>query len=310
MVRALIAILLLFAGLGAAYAEPVFPQGLQTGLDPAGDLRAEAGFAGFQDPERKATVVIAEVPPGAYEKLADSMFGKDPSGASHVSRESFPFDNGIGYLHTADGSENGVAFRRWILIAKPVPTPGELLNFIALVNVTVPQSASRIYTDALVRKMLRTVSFRPPPVQERLKLIPFTVSDFAGFRVVQVLPQGLILTDGPDDDVSSQPSMIVSIGRATPEQSADRARFSRDLLALMPVRDLAVTSAEDQRIGGRPGFEIRARGKDAHGEPLSVVQWVRFTGNGFLRFVGVSRTEQWDAVFNRFRTVRDATDLR
>jgi len=78
----------------------------------------------------------------------------------------------------------------------------------------------------------------------------------------------------------------------------------------MPVRDLNVTLAEDQRIGGRPGFEIRARGKDGRGGPLSVVQWVRFTGNGFLRFVGVSRTDQWDSVFNRFRTVRDATELR
>lgn len=310
MLRTLIAVFLLIAGLAAGRAEPVFPQGLQTGLEPAGGLRAEPGFAGFQDSERKVSVVIAELPPGAYEKLADSMFGTNPPGATNVRRESFPFDSGVGYLHTADGSENGVAFRRWILIAKPVAATGELLDFVALVNVTVPQSAGGIYTDALVRQMLRTVSFRAPPIQERLKLIPFTVSDFAGFRVVQVLPQGLILTDGPDDDLGSQPSMIVSIGRLTPAQADDRARFSHDLLALMPVRDLAVTSAEDQRIGGRPGYEIRARGKDGHGEALSVVQWVRFTGNGFLRFVGVSRPDQWDAMFNRFRTVRDATDLR
>ena len=308
--RILVTAVLLLIGVVAGRAEPVFPQGLQTGLEPAGDLQTEPGFAGFQDAEHKVTVVIAELPSGTYEKLADSMFGTSPPGATHVSRESFPFDNGIGYLHTAEGSENGIAFRRWILIAKPVAAPGELLSFVALVNVTVPQSASGVYTDALVRKMLRTVSFRPPPIEERLKLIPFTVSDFAGFRVVQVLPQGLILTDGPDDEIGSQPSMIVSIGRLTPAQADDRARFSRDLLAVMPVRDLTVTSAEDQRIGGRPGFEIRARGKDARGEPLSVVQWVRFTGNGFLRFVGVSRPDQWDTMFNRFRTVRDATDLR
>ena len=294
----------------AANAAAVFPQGLQTGLEPAGDLRAEPGFAGFQDKERNVTVVIAELPSAAYEKLADSMFGKDPAGASQVSRESFPFDSGVGYLHTAQGAENGVTFRRWILIAKPVPLPGELLNFVALVNVTVPQSASAVYSEAVVRKMLATVSFRPPPIDERLKLIPFTVGDLAGMRVLQVLPEGLILTDGPKDDVGSQPSMILSIGRMTPEQAADRARFARDLLALMPVRDLTMTSAEDQRIGGRPGFEIRARGKDAKGETLDVVQWVRFMGNGFLRFVGVSRPEQWDSMFNRFRTIRDSTDLR
>ena len=64
------------------------------------------------------------------------------------------------------------------------------------------------------------------------------------------------------------------------------------------------------RIGGRPGYEIRARGKDAQGDPSAVVQWVRFTGGGFLRVVGVSRNEQWDEMFNRFRAVRDGVELR
>jgi len=310
MFRLILALLIYCASVVAGPAAPVFPQGLQTGLEPAGNLQAEAGFAGFRDHERKVSVVIAELPLGAYENVADTMFGKNPPGATHVARESFPFDSGIGYLYTAEGVEIGVAFRRWILVAKPVPVADELLKFVALVNVTVPQSASDVYTDAVVRKMLATVGFRPPPIKERLDLIPFTVSDFAGFRVLQVLPEGLILTDGPKDEVGDQPSMIVSIGRLAPEQSAERARFARDLLALLPVRDLNMTSGEDQRIGGRPGYEIRARGKDAQGKPISVVQWVRFTGNGFLRFVGVSHADQWDAMFNRFRTVRDATDLR
>jgi hypothetical protein len=310
MLRLILSLVLLLSAALPGRGEPVFPQGLQTGLEPAGDLRAEPGFAGFRDAERHVNVVIAELAPAAYQQLADSMFGKGPPGATKVTREAFPFNEGVGYLHIARGIENGTAFRRWILIAKPIAAPSELLNFMAVVNVTVPDSASKVYTDAVVRKMLASVSFRAPPIEERLKLIPFTLSDFAGFRAVQVLPEGLILTDGPHDDISRQPSMIVSIGRAAPEQMADHERFARDLLGAVPVRDLTMTSAEELRIGGRPGFEIRARGKDAHGEPLSLVQWVRFTGAGFVRVVGVSASAQWDATFNRFRAVRDGVELR
>ena len=44
MVRLLIILCLLCGGVAAADAAPVFPQGLQTGLEPAGDLRAEPGI--------------------------------------------------------------------------------------------------------------------------------------------------------------------------------------------------------------------------------------------------------------------------
>jgi hypothetical protein len=64
------------------------------------------------------------------------------------------------------------------------------------------------------------------------------------------------------------------------------------------------------RIGGTPGFEIRARGEGAQNNSLSLVQWVRFMGGGFIRMVAVSPTEQWDGTFNRFRAVRDGVTLR
>ncbi len=64
------------------------------------------------------------------------------------------------------------------------------------------------------------------------------------------------------------------------------------------------------RIGGLPGYEIRAQAKGLNGEPLSLVQWVRFGGGGFLRIVGVGRKDDWDALFTRFRAVRDGIEPR
>ena len=120
----------------------------------------------------------------------------------------------------------------------------------------------------------------------------------------------MILTDGPSDDLSKQPYMIVSIGRGAPEQPDDRAQFARDALSSAPLRDLTVQSAEAMRIGGLPGYEIRAQAKGPDGEPFMLVQWVRFGGGGFLRVVGVGRKDGWDALFTRFRAVRDGIEFR
>ena len=40
-----------------------------------------------------------------------------------------------------------------------------------------------------------------------------------------------------------------------------------------------------------------------------VAQWLRFGGGGFLRVVGVGRKDDWDALFTRFRAVRDGINF-
>jgi hypothetical protein len=309
MLRLLLTILLLVtAAASVASAEPVFPRGLRVGLEPAGDLKP-GDYPGFQDGDRKVTVAIAEVPPPAYESLERTIFGKDPPGATKVARESFPFRDGLGYLHVASVVENGAVIHRWVLLAAPISAGGRQ-DFVIVVNVNVPEAARNIYSDTAIRQMLASVTIRQPPIEEQLGLIPFKLGDLAGFRVMQVQPEGVILTDGPADDIGRQPYMIVSVGRAPADQMTDRERFARDVLSASPLRDLTIQSGEDMRIGGRPGFEIRARAKDPIGNQISLVQWLRFTGNGFMRIVGASRTEQWDDMFNRFRAVRDGAELR
>jgi hypothetical protein len=77
-----------------------------------------------------------------------------------------------------------------------------------------------------------------------------------------------------------------------------------------PVRDLSLQSAEPMRIGGAPGHEIRAQGKGPAGDPVSMVQWIRFGASGYLRVIAVSPADKWDQSFTRFRTVRDGIEAR
>ena len=106
--------------------------------------------------------------------------------------------------------------------------------------------------------------------------------------------------------------MIVSIGRGGPAEAGDRGLFARDLLADAPVRDLTMQSSEPMRISGAPGHEIRAQGKGPGGDPVSLVQWMRFGSGGFLRVIGVSPAGQMGSVVRPFpsRTRRHRCALK
>jgi hypothetical protein len=175
----------------------------------------------------------------------------------------------------------------------------------------VPETARTIYTDAAVRQALSTVTFRPAPLMEQLGMLPFKLGEMGGFRVMQVMPEGgVILTDGPTDNINVQPYMIVSIGRGGPDDPKDRGRFARDLLDAAPLREIKLQSSESMRIKGAAVHEVRATAKSLNGDPVSLVQWLRFGSNGFLRVVGGSPAGAWDALFPRFRAVRDGIEAK
>ena len=288
-----------------AAAETVFPPGLRIGLEPQARLVLSQRFPGFEDATANAVVAILDLPARAYEDIERSAFGKEQTGLTDLKRESFPFASGIGFLITGKSEENGVKIRKWFLLASAAPT-SEIKDLAVLVNVQIPEAALATYTDALIRKMLATVTFRPSPVAEQLALLPFKINDLAGFRVMQVLPQGgAILIDGPVDDMSKNTYAIVSVGRGAPETPDERGKFARELLSSAPLRGLAVTSAEAMRIGGGQGYEIRAQAQGLQGESVNVVQWVRFGSGGFLRVIGVGPPESWDNIFTRLRALRD-----
>jgi hypothetical protein len=102
----------------------------------------------------------------------------------------------------------------------------------------------------------------------------------------------------------------VSVGGGVPSDPSDRGKFAREMLSSAPLRDLTVTLAEPMRIGGLQGNEIRAQAKGLDGAPVNLVQWVRFGSGGFLRVIGVTRPDNWDALFTRFRAVRDGIETR
>jgi hypothetical protein len=304
------AMLVIWAGLAAsgsdALAEPVFPPGLRVGLEPPDGLALSNRFPGFENADSKVALSILDLPGRAYDDIERSAFDSEQKNLTNVKRESFPFASGIGFLMVGQSTVEGAIVHKWFLLASAYGK-----DLTALVSVEVPEAAHATYTDAVIRKALTSVTFRETPLQEQLGLMPFKLNEMAGFRVMQAMPGGgLILTDGPANDINTQPYMIVSVGPGAPGDPDGRAKFARDMLASAPLRDLTMTLADPMRIGGSQGYEIRAQAKGLNGDAISLVQWVRFGSGGFLRIVGVSRTDAWDALFTRFRAVRDGIDMK
>jgi len=302
--------LTLASSLASAQADVLYPPGSRVGLTPPANATPSNRFPGFEDADRKVTITILDLPGGAYPDLEAAAFGSSRAALQDMKREAFPFETGMGFLISGRGEVNGVKLRKWVLLAT-AGIGSSVPNLTTLVTVEVPEDALDLYTDEVVRNALRTVTFRQTPIDEQLGYLPFKFNDLAGFRVMQVLPEGgVILVDGATDNISAHPYMIVGIGRGGPAEPSDRARFARDMLSAAPVRNLEVQSAEAMRVGGWPGHETRAMARGLDGKPLMLVQWVRFSAGGFMRIIGVAPTDQWADLFTRFRAVRDGIDTK
>ncbi|HXD46339.1 MAG TPA: hypothetical protein VN655_14520 [Pseudolabrys sp.] len=309
LIRSLCALALLaFVTAGsAAMAEPVFPPGSRIGLEPPPGMALSKRFAGFEDPEHKAAILMLDLPGAAYQEAESSLFATPQKDVEGLTRRAFPFSDGIALLATGTARENGKRLHKWFFLATAVAGP--VSNLTAFVTVEVPEDARDVYTDAVVEKALKTITFRKTPLAEQLALLPFALKNLAGFHVRQVMPTGsVILSDKEEGGAFTQAYVIVTVAPGGPASVADRPRFAQDLISSGPVHDLKITSGETMRVKGMPGNEVRASGKDLGDKPVQIVQWLRFGSGGFMRILGVSPAEEWETMFPRFRALRDGIE--
>jgi hypothetical protein len=297
----------LIAASPAGAADPVFLPLSRVGLAPPSGFVVSKQFPGFEDAERKAGFLLRELPADAYAQLektpADDLM--KPSGATVESSGPFALASGPAFLVMARKSSNGLELREWFLVASAP-------ELTAVVSVQVPENASEIYPDAVIRAALATLTFRQVPVAEQLAILPFAMNDLAGFRLVRATPESAVLTDGPKDlfDLTEQSLIMVAVAPGAPADVASRPRFARAIFANTPgVKDVRLTRAEPQRVGGQPGYEIMANAKDMKtSTDVNLVQWLRFGTSGYLQIIGVTRKDNWSVAFPSFRAIRDGVD--
>lgn len=296
--------LLVAAALPTLAADAVYPPGLRLGMVPLVGLNTAKTFPGFESEDGSVKVLITELPPAAYGEVVGA-FNANPAGSNGVKPDKIETQAGLAYFTTESGKAGTTAVKRYSMI---VPGTG----FSGYVAVQVPENASKIYTDDAVRQMFATaVTRKEVSADEQIGLMPFKITDLAGFKDIRTLVPGssLILADGNESSgYESKPFIILGLIGATPQQADDRARFAQEAALQIPgVRESRITMSEPIRINGQPGFETRIDGVSGKDKtPVTVVQWIRFApGGASLRIIASAPRDQWSDAFTRFRTVRD-----
>jgi len=307
--RLLTAVALLVLTLRPALAaDAIFPPGLRVGLLPPTGLSASKTFPGFETEDHSVKVLVTELPADAYAEVTNAFKAGTPT-STGVKPESIQTAAGLGYYTAENARDGDASVRRYSMIL----SGGTFSGYVA---VQIPENATRIYTDDVVRQMLASAAVRKDvPIDEQLALMPFKVSELGNFKNVRTLgpSAALVLADGDEAaGFERAPFMVIGVIGSTPPEADDRARFAQQAATTIPgVRDARITMSEPIRIDGQAGYETRVdatSGKD--NTSVTVVQWLRFGGQRMLRIIGSAPRDQWSAAFPRFRAVRDGIQPR
>jgi hypothetical protein len=291
-------------------AEVVFPPASRIGLAPPPGFVASQQYPGFQHNDKQGSIIIAELPGYAFETIEKEVtaeIAKGPSGAAG------PIDRQP--VETKDGG------RGFVLFGRPTGPQGPVLKWTMIVQVKsvtavvtalVPEAVQEITSDRAIRDSLATLTVRDTiPLEENLAVLPFSLNQLAGFRIVRVQPgNAAMLTDGPNDAVEAieQPLLVISIVPVPNQpQPSERDAAARRMLSEIPgLKDVRITRSEPLRIANQQGYETLVEAKDAKtGTDVNAVQWLRFGSGTLVRMVGITRADVWPKTYPRFREVRD-----
>jgi hypothetical protein len=296
------------AMVSASAADPVFPPGARTGMTPLVGLVPARAFTGFETEDRSVKVLIAELPAPAYGEVMNA-FKTNSTIAAGAKPESLETGAGTAYYTAETIKSASGTFRHYSMILSGG-------TFSGYVDVQVPENATRIYSDDAVRQMFVSAVIRKEvPVAEQLALMPFKVRDLGDFKSVRALGAtgALLLADGDETTgFEAAPFMVIGLVGAVPTQADDRARFAEQAARAIPGMHTGhITMSEPVRIDGMAGFETRIDATSGRDDtPVTLVQWLRFGGQGSLRIIGSAPRDQWEKAFPRFRTVRDGVEPR
>jgi hypothetical protein len=288
-------------------AEPVFPPASRIGIVPPQDMALSKRFSGFENEERAAAITFAEMPVQAFDQISSGLT-KDvlkKQGLELKSRENVKLGSKNGIL--VSGTMTKELGRKWVLLVKD-----DTMTGLVVAQVEGGQDG---YSDAQIRDALKSVSLRNTvTLDEQVSALPFRISDKAGFRPVRVMSGNSVLfTDGPKDMIKSveQPIVILAASlQPLPPPGEARKQFAQSALyANRVLKDIRIERSESFRLKGQDWYEIVAKAVEAEsGQPITVMQSIRFDMDGYVRMVGLTREEQRDQNLPRFRAIADGIE--
>jgi hypothetical protein len=289
-------------------AEPVFPPASRIGIVPPQDMTVSRRFSGFENEERAAAINFVEMPAEAYEQLVKG-FTKEAlkrQGLNETSRETLKLGDTTGVL-VGGTMEGPVQGRKWVMAVKGPDVAGLVIAQV--------RGGEDGYSEAQMREALKTIALRGPvSTEEQVSALPFRLGNMAGFRPVRAISGNSVLfTDGPKDTIKAveQPILIMASSlNPAPPAGEQRSQFARAALNSNQIlKDIRIERSESFRFKGQDWHEIVAKAVEAEsGQPVIVMQTIRFEPGRYVRMVGLTRVEQRDENLRRFRAVIDGVE--
>ena len=294
---------------------PVFPPGSAIGLVPPPGMTLAEGFAGFADTVMGASVLLTELPAGAYKgtELPDNDASQQPSNFNIVERRRIQVGSISAVLLRGTQRVSITDYEKWVLIA-------HLPDFTAMVTIHVPPWSTKRYPSPAVEAALATVSFRfLGGAANDLSALPFTMDNLAGFRLVgarahTVLGSIARFTEGPLDlDPEKQQPMLIALWSrlqmAVPQ--AEWESYALRALADVHLTDPTVNDAEAIMSSSNHWLMIEATGNDlVSTRPTFVFQAILFADAGVLWIQGRCAAGLQPVMAPRFRQAALSATLR
>lgn len=294
----------------AASAEVVYPPGARVGLEPPAEMEISSRFAGFENPEKMASITIMELPAAAYSQALADLSKEElrRQGLRETSRQNFRIGTEEALLVGGEQTVGSQKIRKWIVLVGDDTTTG-------FVIAQAPAGKGN-YTNVQIVSALKTINFRPPlSMEQQAESLPFTIGDFSGFRAVRVISgNSIVLTEGPKDNNldGEQPVIVIGVSMGAPPDADSRASFARQALAASQnLRNIVPERSEGFRLKGDDWYEIVARATDTlSARPVVIMQTIRFRGNGYVRMLAMVKAEARTGTLSRFLNLIDSVEFK
>ena len=307
-------LLIALSATAASAADVTYPPASRIGIVPPPGMQLSTRFWGFEDHAKGAVIVLTGLPARAFAEFeqTDSAEVLKQQGATLEKRESLTLAIGkallVGGLYSQAAKEGGEPSKghAWMLVAS---TP----DLTVLATARVPEAAQDAYPEATIRAAFASLQVRPQvPVEEQLGLLPFKISELAGFKIGGILlGRAITLTDGGIADAIA-PRLTVSLLPGVAVDTIDRDEVARTILGTVTgLKEVRITESQLIRLGGEQTHELMATAKETDtGADITLVQWVRFGASASLHLFGTAPTAAWTQAYARFRSVRDGIEPR
>jgi hypothetical protein len=293
----------------SAIAAPLPPTpvpGTAASLIPPQGFQPSQQFAGFEQPQSGASIMVTELPIPASEspQVLEQLSSKavlSTKGMQLIEAKDTDIGGFPGRLLLVSQGAQGVSFLKWIAVAA---RGDRLLTVVA----AFPEQDAATLREPL-RQAVTTLTWQPNAEVDLLSGLPFRFQPQGDLKAVSRMANTIVLTrEGAQPPLAPSQPMLVMGSAYSDIKINDIAEFSRTRLQqTAEVRNLKETGGHPHQVAGYPAFELTAQGYDrATNIPLTVYQVIVTTAQTYYIVQGLIASDQAATYLPLFRAIANS----